>query len=274
MCRNLSETFQLTLFVTHRPKSKKWSITLLTGFGTFVVSFASGVFSAVTDVTAAEFGVSSEVMILGVTLYVIGFACGPLVWGPCAEVYGRKLPLLIGFFGFAIFCIPVAVAQDLQTIFVCRFFSGAFGSAPLAIVSAMYVDFWDPVMRGVATSVYCGAVFAGPALGPLIGAFTVENTSLSWRWTMWFTLIMAFAFWIPAVFVLQETTAAILLQRRAAKLRLETGNWALHSKLDERPVTRKDLLQKYMMKPIMMIVLEPIVSTASCLELAYILTYS
>lgn len=50
------------------------------------------------------------------------------MWGPFSELYGRKYPLFFGFFVFAIFQIPVAVAQNLQTIMICRFFGGFFGS--------------------------------------------------------------------------------------------------------------------------------------------------
>jgi len=58
------------------PRSKKWRITMLSSAMTFCVSFASSVFSTSTIVTAKEFNVSHEVMILGVSLYVLGFACG------------------------------------------------------------------------------------------------------------------------------------------------------------------------------------------------------
>ena len=75
----------------------------------------------------------------------------PLIWGPLSEIYGRRNPLLIGFFGFIILQIPVGVATNLETIFICRFLAGAFGSAPLAIVAGMYVDFWGTVERSLAT---------------------------------------------------------------------------------------------------------------------------
>lgn len=57
-------------------KGRKWWISILTALLTFVISFGSSVFSATTEVTAEHFGASEEVMILGVTLYVVGFACG------------------------------------------------------------------------------------------------------------------------------------------------------------------------------------------------------
>jgi len=240
------------------PRSKKWLITMITACLNFVVSFGSSIFSTATEVTAEEFGVSQEVMILGVTLYVLGFACGPLVWGPLSELYGRRNPFMIGMIGFLIFQIPVGVATNLQTIFVCRFFAGAFGSAPLAITAGMYVDYWDAVMRGVATNAYAAAVFAGPVVGPIVGEFTVKNPNLGWRWTAWFTMIMAAFLLALGLFIVPESFPAILLQRKAARLRQETKNWALHSKLDEEPVHTSFLLRKYALKPIQMITQEPI----------------
>lgn len=54
---------------------KVWMSTMAS-YLTFAVSFSSSVFSADTKVTAEKFGVSEEVMVLGVSLYVLGFACG------------------------------------------------------------------------------------------------------------------------------------------------------------------------------------------------------
>jgi MFS transporter, DHA1 family, multidrug resistance protein len=58
------------------PRSKKWIMTMSLAAITFCVSFSSSVFSTAASVTAEEFGISLEVMILGVSLYVLGFACG------------------------------------------------------------------------------------------------------------------------------------------------------------------------------------------------------
>lgn len=73
-------------------------------------------------------------MTLGTCLYVLGYAFGPIAFGPLSELYGRKNPLFFGMLCFAIFQIPVAVARNVQTVMLCRFFGGFFGSAPLAIV--------------------------------------------------------------------------------------------------------------------------------------------
>lgn len=59
---------------------RKWTIAVCMGLMTLVVTFASSVFSSATQVTAMQFGVSAEVMILGLALFVLGFAFGPIVW--------------------------------------------------------------------------------------------------------------------------------------------------------------------------------------------------
>lgn len=124
------------------PLSKKLPVCITLGYVTLVASFGSSIFSAALGRVAAEFNLSTEVSVLGVSLYVLGFATGkqippvysfnqadllgPLMWAPASELYGRKKPLLISSFGFSIFNIAVAVAKDSQTIFICRFFAGKF----------------------------------------------------------------------------------------------------------------------------------------------------
>ncbi|CAK4032952.1 MFS multidrug transporter [Lecanosticta acicola] len=236
---------------------RKWGIATSMGLMTFVVTFASSVFSAATDVTAQQFGVSSEVMILAVALFVLGFAFGPIVWGPLSELYGRKLPLFAGYIVFAIFTIPVAVAQNLQTIMVCRFFGGFFASAPLATVGGSLADFFDPVNRGVAMAIFCAATFIGPTLGPILGGF-ITMSYLGWRWTQWIQLIMAVLMGTIGFFVIPETYAPVLLQRKAKKLRYQTRNWAIHAPLDEKEVDFQEIADKYLLRPFKMLVMEPI----------------
>ncbi|KAF3400339.1 hypothetical protein DPV78_005579 [Talaromyces pinophilus] len=237
--------------------ARKWTITMFLSSLTIWVTFSTSVFSQATQITAAEFGVSDEVMILATSLPLFGFAIGPLLWGPISELLGRKRPLFFGFFVFVIFQIPVAVAQNVETIMLSRFFIGFFGCAPLAIVGGALADIWNPVDRGVAMASFAGGTFGGPTLGPILGGFIVQS-HLGWRWTAWITLIAAGFFMVIAFFVVPETYPPVLLQRRAARLRVETKNWAFHSKLDENPPKAADILTRYVSRPFQMLFLEPI----------------
>ena len=77
--------------------------------------------------------------------------------------------MFTGFVLLGVFQIPIAVAQNLETILVCRFLAGMFGCAPLAVVGGALADFWPPVERGVAMAVFSGATFIGPVAGPIMG---------------------------------------------------------------------------------------------------------
>jgi DHA1 family multidrug resistance protein-like MFS transporter len=112
---------------------------------------------------------------------VSGFGLGPIVWGPFSELFGRMIPLFVGFAIFAIFQIPVAVAQNIETIMICRFIQGLAGCAPLAIVGGALADIWDPIERGVSISLFSAATFIGPVAGLLhiIPKFHVISSDLS-----------------------------------------------------------------------------------------------
>ncbi|XRM45045.1 hypothetical protein ABZX51_008147 [Aspergillus tubingensis] len=239
------------------PRPRKWLITIILGLMTISVTFASSVFSTASTVTAKQFHVSSEVMVLGTSLFVLGYSFGPLFFGPLSELYGRKTPLFVGFFIFAIFQIPVAVAQNLQTIMICRFLGGLFASAPLAIVGGMLADIFGPVERGIAIAVFAGATFVGPVAGPIVGGF-ITMSYLGWRWTEYITAIMAFFFGAVGFVVVPETFGPTLLERRARRKRFETRNWALHARSEEMPVDIKHIATVYLVRPFLMLVREPI----------------
>jgi hypothetical protein len=163
------------------PLWRKWLITIFMGLATFTITFASSVFSTANHVTAELFGVSEIVMILGTSFFILGFSLSPMIWGPISELYGRRKPLITGFVISSIFYIPVAVAQNLETVLICRFLGGFFGASALGVLGGTFADFWNPAERGFAISIFAAATFMGPLIAPTVGGFIVES-SLGWRW--------------------------------------------------------------------------------------------
>ncbi|KAL9485426.1 hypothetical protein ACSS6W_004215 [Trichoderma asperelloides] len=77
------------------PMARKWTITVLQAMSALVVTFASSIYASSIFDIKRHFDVSEEVATLGLALYVLGFALGPLIWGPLSELYGR--PIVGGF---------------------------------------------------------------------------------------------------------------------------------------------------------------------------------
>lgn len=151
---------------------------------------------------------------------------------------------------FSTFCIPTAVAQNFYTILISRLFSGAFGASSMAVTGGALTDVWSTaVSRGISLDCFVATAFVGPVIGPIVGDFITES-HLGWRWTMWITMIAAYVFSIFAWAVLPETYAPTLLTAKAARLRFETKNWALHSKMEEEgETTFKSFAQIYLLRP-------------------------
>ena len=240
------------------PFKRKLRIAIVLGFDTLVASWGSSVYSSAVEPVSIIFGVSRVVAILGLTLYICGFAMGPLAFGPLSELYGRRVPITGACFIFTCFMFAAATAKDFQTLMLCRFFTGVFASCPLAVVGGAFSDLFGNETRGVAIAGFSALVFIGPFISPIVGAF-ITQSYLGWRWTEYITGIMGALALILDLFLLEETYTKTILQKRAANIRKETGNFAIHHVSEEEVITFKDLVEKHLLLPLKLLFLEPIV---------------
>jgi len=240
------------------PIKKKLFTAAMLGFTTMTSAFGSSIFSSATLAVGVEFGVSSEVSLLGVSFYVLGFATGPTLWAPFSELKGRRLPLIIAMFGFSIFNVANACAKDLQTVLITRFFAGFFGACPLAVVAAVFSDMFDNRTRGIAITVFSMMVFTGPLLAPFIGGF-ITTSYLGWRWTSWIVSFMGFLSFFLDFLFLSETYPPTILVGKAAELRRRTLNWGIHAKQEEIEIDVRELITKNFSRPLRLLFTEPIV---------------
>ncbi|KAF7714532.1 MFS-type transporter [Penicillium ucsense] len=209
----------------------KWLITVLLNVLPLVVNVGSSIVSASGPHLEEEYHVSSEETILVITLFLLGFTFGPLMFGPLSERTGRKTPLVIG---------------------------GLFGSAAMAVTGGAVTDIWpSPIMRGVGMDIFIMTGYLGPVLGPIIGNF-ITTSYLGWRWVVWVTAIIAYGFIIIFFFAVPETSAPVLLTRKAHRQRLETKNWAIHSRLEESHTDFKSFAKAYLLRPWFLLATEPI----------------
>jgi len=161
---------------------KAW-ITFQLGMLALAASLGSSIICPAEPAIAAYLGLSEEVAVLVISLYILGFAVGPIFWGPISEVWGRRWSLLPATLGLAVFSIGTATSKDAQSIFITRFLAGMFGSAPVSNVGASLGDIWSAKSRGTAVAFFAVAVVGGPTIGPTLGAALTVNNHLGWRWT-------------------------------------------------------------------------------------------
>lgn len=254
------------------PSRRKVLFVVVTSGMITCVSFGSSVFAPAEHVFAEAFGVPLVVGQLGVALWILGFFAGPIFFGPVSELFGHLLPLAVAVAGMSVFQIPIALGGNVRTVLVCRFFSGAFGSGAFAVVSGTYFELYEPIPRGVALACSGMSINLGATIAPVAGAFL--SYEAHWRWTAWVTLIFAGVLCFAALFTVRETSSRKILQLKAKRLRFETRNWALHAKSEETPIEFHDIIQRYLTKPVRIIVQEPIlIILTAYLTLVYGILY-
>jgi len=169
------------------------AVTLLA----FVTTFAASIYSSGSEEVARNFSVSDEVAILPLAFYNLGLAAGPLIGSPVSETSGRKVVLLITTPCFALFTLGAGFSDGIVALIVCRFFAGVFAAPAVGNASATLTDYTSGRYRAISFAFYYSIPTFGAALGPLVGGFVAE--ARGWRWTLFTTVILTVAFYIPIV---------------------------------------------------------------------------
>ncbi|KZM25906.1 transmembrane transport [Ascochyta rabiei] len=231
----------------------KWCITMMVAVATLAVAFASSAYSGGIAQILLEFHIVQIIGTLGISLFVLGFAIGPLLWAPLSELYGRQYLFFVTYMLLTAFNAGAAGSQNIQTLIVLRFFAGAFGSSPLT-----NADMFPASQRGLATSIFAAAPFLGPVFGPIVGGFVGQ--SIGWRWVEGIMAIFTGVLWIVCALFVPETYAPVLLRKRATALSKKTGQ-VYKSKTDVEQGTKaaSQVLKTSLTRPWILLLREPIV---------------
>ena len=98
----------------------------------------------------------------------------------------------------------------------------------------------------------------GPTLGPFCSGFLGENQG--WRWVMGLLAIFAGVMWIMGAIFVPETYTPVILRKRVATLSKMTGKvYTLEADRESGPPSLKTLLPASLLRPWILLFLEPIV---------------
>ena len=106
---------------------------------------ASAIYTpSVTGVMEA-FGIHQEAASLGLSLYVLAYGIGPLLFSPLSEIpsIGRNPPYMTTMFLFVVLSVPLALVENFAGLLVLRFLQGFFGSPCLATGGASMQDLYS-----------------------------------------------------------------------------------------------------------------------------------
>ena len=131
--------------------------------------------------------------------------CGGLiiVSGRLADAFGRKKLLITGAVVFMVGATLGGFANNITTLILARAIQGIGGAMILPASLALVEVSFHPPHRTIAIGLWIGWAWFAMAVGPAVGGVATEY--LSWRWTMWVTVIPAAFVVIAGVLSLKES---------------------------------------------------------------------
>ncbi|KAF4344525.1 major facilitator superfamily transporter [Fusarium beomiforme] len=211
---------------------------------TLAANLAATMFAPGAEELVKEFNITdSTITAMTVSLYVLGFAVGPLFLGPLSELYGRLIIYYICNVVYMAFTFGCAFSTNVTMFLVFRMFAGCAASGPMSIGGGTVADLFPQEERGKAMALFTVGPLLGPVMGPIIGGFVAENSG---------------AIAVATFALMKETNYSVILRKKALRLRKQTGNEKLIPKLS-RDETPGQMLARAIVRPFKLLIFSPIV---------------
>ncbi|MCJ1320194.1 hypothetical protein MMC15_005532 [Xylographa vitiligo] len=235
----------------HWSRTYKWTVVWLLSMMNLIVTLSTVLVIPAAPQILSEFSsTNAYYSILLVTIWELGEAVGPLLSAPLSEIYGRVLVSNIANTLFVLASVGGGLSINLSMLVVFRFLNGV-AVISMALEPAIVGDMFIQEERGTALSIMGLPPLLGPALGPVIGGFLTQ--SKGWRWAFWLSAITSGVCAILFLLICREPYKVVILRRKAARMRKETGNRALRSVYDNEDLSAKRLLKLALVRPLQML---------------------
>jgi MFS transporter, DHA1 family, multidrug resistance protein len=155
------------------------AFTFLLGALATLASFATDMGLPVLGEMATSLGVAPGRAALSLSVFMAGFALGPLVFGPVSDHVGRRPVLLGGVAAFAVFGALGAFSRTLGAVLLWRFLMGIGAGSCQVLVVAIVRDLFTGVEARVRQSYVNLAAGIAPIIAPTLGVAVA--TMGGWR---------------------------------------------------------------------------------------------
>ena len=157
----------------------------LSAFGPLAIDFYLPGFPAM----ATAFATDETQIQLTLAVYFLGLSIGQLIYGPIADRFGRRIPLLVGVGLFTVASLACALAPSLEWLIAARFVQALGGCAGMVLSRAIVSDKCDAVGAAKVFSQLMLVMGLAPILAPMLGGLLVNL----YGWQSIFIVLTAFS---------------------------------------------------------------------------------
>ncbi|EHU6392783.1 multidrug effflux MFS transporter [Campylobacter upsaliensis] len=213
--------------------------TKIKGFAKFRLIFILALMSSIAPLSTdmylpalsqvkQSFETSEFLTQLSLASFFVAFALGQLIYGPLSDVFGRKIPALVGIFLFMLSSLFCVIIDNIYVFIILRFFEALGGCAGVVIARAIVNDLFE--LKEAASIFALMMVFSAlaPMLSPSFGGFLIEY--FSWH-SIFATLFgLGILLFLLIFFALKESAPHLKRQKFSHKETLKSYRFVLKDK--------------------------------------------
>ena len=141
--------------------------------------FAIDMYLPALPTIASDLGASTAATQMTLTAFFVAFGVCQLVYGPAADMMGRKPPLYVGLVLFTIGSVGCAVAPGIAWLIFFRFVQGVGAASVMVIPRAIIRDLHTGIEATRLMSLVMLVLSVSPILAPLTGSALI--VPFGWR---------------------------------------------------------------------------------------------
>ncbi|MDU0813955.1 Bcr/CflA family drug resistance efflux transporter [Bacillus siamensis] len=154
---------------------------------------------------AEDLSARASLVQLSLTACLIGLTIGQVVVGPLSDAKGRRKPLLLCIFLFALFSLFCALAPNITTLVIARFLQGFTASAGLVLSRAIVRDVFTGRELSKFFSLLMVITAVAPMVAPMTGGAILLLPFASWHTIFLFLTVIGFLLVLIIALKLTET---------------------------------------------------------------------
>ncbi|HEX6836027.1 MAG TPA: DHA2 family efflux MFS transporter permease subunit, partial [Polyangia bacterium] len=169
-----------------RAPVNKWIVTLSVTFGTLMGAIDTSIVAVATPHLTGALGATVE----QITWVTTGFVIANVIVMPLTaflgRLFGQKRVYMFCLMLFLVGSALCGMARSLEMLVACRVLQGIGAGALQPTEQAILRQTFPPEEQGMAMALFGIAVMLGPAFGPTLGGYIIDN--FSWPWIFYINL--------------------------------------------------------------------------------------
>jgi DHA2 family multidrug resistance protein len=209
-----------------KPKPNKWLVTVSITFGTLMGAIDSSIVAVALPHMMGTLGATVQEITWISTGYIIANVVVMPLTAFLGRLFGQKRVYMACLMLFLVGSVLCGTARSLTSLLIYRAVQGLGAGALQPTEQAILRQTFSAKEAGMAMALFAMAVMLGPAIGPTLGGYIVDN--YSWPWIFYINVpVGVLGLMMVAAFVHEDEEIVAKNRELAAKQRKNVDWWGI-----------------------------------------------